>query len=379
MSAPHAQFGAARAAPPAPDVTPSRARRELVEKLCEVVTWPASRIALHERDLAGDLLLNLLPSCDLPARVRLAQRLAQLSEAPKALQRYLVRDHIDVAAPLLKEGVGLDDSDLISAISEEAPGHARALCQRRTLSPLVCEALVKLGLAEVTAAVLKNQFAVLSSYAMEQALRQSMRHAHLQALIATRAELRASQALAMFWWVDGETRAVILRRFAVDRAILIGELGDVFLTAHAERWQDTEARKALLMVERRTRTRTDSKGETASLEAVLSRLAVHGFDAATVAEIAHQTSLRAVTALRIFQDPGGEALAVFAKASGVRREQLEAMWLGLRGAYVRTPEGQQAWDRTRAVFETLSTAKAQGVLRIWNWGLGPLPESNSAE
>ena len=114
-----------------PEPAISRARRQLIERLCEVVVWPATRISVHERDLAADLLISLLPSCDQPARIRLAQRLALLSEASKALQRYLCMDNLDVAAPLLSAGLGMDDADLVDCLSPDRIGHALAVAGRR--------------------------------------------------------------------------------------------------------------------------------------------------------------------------------------------------------------------------------------------------------
>lgn len=362
------------AAPAPADLEPSQTRRQLIRGLCEVCTWPASRISLHERDLAADLLIGLLPSCDLATRMRLATRLAPLVDAPKPLLRYLVRDHVDVAAPLLANGAGLDDSDLACAIREELPTHALAIAGRRSVSILVSEALVGLGLPEVTAVLLRNAGATLSIEAMDVALYQSRHAADLCALLAGRPELRASQGLTLFWWADSAARAQLLRRFAVERTILMSELGDVFLTAAAERSQDVEARLALLMVERRQRTRLDTKGERAELEAAVNRLAARGFDPVLIAEAAHQTSLRAVTALRIFKDIGGEPLAVWAKASGLRRAQFEALFAGMQGAAAAAPESGARRTQALAVFDQLSTAKAAGVLRVWNWTIGAAAE-----
>lgn len=348
----------------------SQARRELLDRLCEVVCWPASRMSLHERDLAGDLLIGLLASAPPAQRQRLAERLAGLTEASKPLLRYLACDAHAVADGLLRTGLGLDESDLLAAIDEDRPGHALSIAARRSLGPCVSEALIAIAIPEVTAAVLRNPGAHLSAGAVELVLAHSRNDAALPPLLATRPELRATQALIMFWWADPATRATILRRFAVDRSVLVGELGSVFLTAAAERWQDAEARQALLMVERRQRTRLDTRGEKAELEVAVARLAQRGFDALLVAEVAHQTSLRAVTAVRVFKDESGEPVAVWAKASGLRRAQFESLWQGLQGEAAFTAMGKARRERALYAFDTLATAKAQGVLRVWNWAIG---------
>jgi uncharacterized protein (DUF2336 family) len=352
----------------------SRARQQLIDRLCEVTTWPSSRISVHERDLAADLLVGLLASCALPARKRLAQRLAPLSDAPKPLLRYLSADHFDVAEPLLAAGAGMDDADLIAAIDPDRLSHARLIASRRTVTPVVTEALVALCDADVTQALLRNSGASLSVGAVDVLVRQSRATAGIGDLLAGRSELRAGQALVMFWWCDGPTRATLLRRYAVDRTILVGELGEVFLTAAEERWQDAQASQALLMVERRQRTRLDSKGQRAQLESAVAQMAQHGFDAKLVAELAHQTSLRPPAAVRIFKDPGGEPLAVWAKASGIRRAQFEALWAGLQGDAAFSPDGPQRKEQALRAFDSLATAKAQGVLRVWNWAIGAAAE-----
>lgn len=352
----------------------SQTRRDLIDRLCDVVTWPTSRIPAFERDLAADLLIGLLPSASLSTKIVLAQRLAQLSEAPKTLLRYLVRDHIDVASTLLKDGVGLDDTDLLSAIGPDQLSHAFVLAGRRRLTAAVTESLIRLGDARLTAATLQNQSAALSSGGIDIAVQQSRHDLGLTDLLAARSELRVAQALSMFWWSSGSTRQAILRRFAIERTVLVRELGSIFLTAAADNAQDQEARKALLLLERRVRTRTDSKGGAASLDIVLSRLAVSGFEASLVAEVAHQSGLRAATALRIFRDPGGEALAVFAKAMAVRRPQLEALFDGLIDSGGQEAGVMERRERVLFVFDTLSTSKALGVLRTWNWILGAVTE-----
>ena len=55
-----------------------------------------------------------------------------------------------------------------------------------------------------------------------------------------------------------EARLQILRRFAVDRQVLIQELGEVFKIAASEGWSDADTRKTLQVIERRQRNRADS-------------------------------------------------------------------------------------------------------------------------
>jgi hypothetical protein len=73
--------------------------------------------------------------------------------------------------------------------------------------------------------------------------------------LAQRPETTPAQALTMFWWADPDTRLQVLRRFAVDRAVLCDELADLFALAAKEDWADPETRKAIALLERRQRNR----------------------------------------------------------------------------------------------------------------------------
>jgi hypothetical protein len=66
-------------------------------------------------------------------------------------------------------------------------------------------------------------------------------------------------------------------------------------------------------------------------------------------------------------DAGGEPLAVLAKSVGLKRDLLLAFWRGLKRP--EDPDQKSPFSRTFYVFDTLATAKAQTVLRYWNWAL----------
>nr|MBP6689459.1 hypothetical protein [Hyphomonadaceae bacterium] len=85
-----------------------RARQALVKRLCEIVSWPETRLPSYERQLAADILVGLLRTSNIELRQRCAQGLARVNDAPKALLRYLARDEISVAQPLLENGAGFD-------------------------------------------------------------------------------------------------------------------------------------------------------------------------------------------------------------------------------------------------------------------------------
>jgi uncharacterized protein (DUF2336 family) len=95
-----------------------KSRVFLIQRLSDIVCWPATRIPAHERELAADVLVGLLRTASTDLRERCAARLALLVDAPKMLLRYLARDEIGVASYDWSRGTTLWDSPL----AEKADG-----------------------------------------------------------------------------------------------------------------------------------------------------------------------------------------------------------------------------------------------------------------
>lgn len=344
-----------------------KARLALVTRLADVVSWPESRIPNYERQLAADILVGLLRTSSVEIRQRCAQGLMRISDAPKALLRYLARDEISVAGALLEHGVGFDESDVIATVRAGVTAHWQAIARRKVLTEPVTDTLVQTGDVSVIELVLRNNGSRLSSQAVDIIVARSRQAPSLPKLLVGRPELRPTQALVLFWWSSFEARVQILRRFAVDRATLIVEMGDVFKMAAAEGWADADTRKALQVVERRQRNRAAAaQSPYGSLEGALAA-AERGLDRTLLHEIAHLAGIKPTTAGQIFTDAGGEAIAVLCKAVGLKRPMFLSLWRSLRRPAGDPDAIDNPLGRAAYVYDTLATAKAQTVLRYWNW------------
>lgn len=347
-----------------------KSRAFLIQRLSEVVCWPATRIPPYERELAADVLVGLLRTASTEMRARCAARLSVIVDAPKTLLRYLARDAITVARPLLEHSPALDESDLVATIRGGVRAHWLAIAARRHVPELVAEALVRTCDAAVVEAVLKNQGARLSVQALESAVLQSRDNGQIPELLCKRSEVSPAQALTMFWWAEPDTRLNILRRFSVDRAVLCGELADLFALAAQEDWADPETRKAIALIERRQRNRLAAeKSPFGSLENAIAVGADAGIDRQLVAEISHLAGVRPQTGAKIMSDKGGEGVAILCKATGLKRDSLKNLWRGLRRPEGDPENPKSPLGRVMLVFDLVATLKAQTVLRYWNWSL----------
>ena len=339
------------------------ARRSLLRRLMDVVALPSSRGNIQDRAIAGDLLLEILLESDVAARELCARRLQEMSQAPKRLLRFLAMDVPRVAQLILADNRAFDDADLCHIVANGGTPHRVAVANRRDIGPAVASAIAETGDTVAMKALLDNSQSRLSDRAVELMVSASRDAPALPPLLINREEVRPAHALAMFWWSAAAERRQILLRFSAERTLLIDMCGDIF--RYSPEGLDPVVRKALQVIERRQRDRAAiDRSPHESLEAALEAAAVAGLSPEAVLDIAALSGVKATTAERIFADLGGEGLAVLCKATGLKRPYLRLMWMALR----RDEHGPD-FTRVSEVYETIAVAKAQTVLRYWNWSL----------
>ncbi len=347
-----------------------KSRTALLRRLADVVCLPSSRVNAFERAMTADLLVDMLREASHEDRIRVARRLCGLTEVPASLVRLLLRDHVEVAEPLLVDCASLTDSDLLDCARLTDLEHRRLIAMRRGVSEVLCEELIEFDEILVIETLLRNDTARFSNAAVEAVVAATRGDERLAPALLRRPELRPAHAYVLFWWSDADVRRTILQRFAVSREVLQEAAGDVFPLAAAEGWQDPLSRKALQFIERRQRNRAAiDKSPYDSLEAAIAA-AQDGLSREVAEEISYLSGLKPMTGAKIFTDPGGEPLAILCKATGLPRQAIRALWRGLRRPET-APDGSvsPALERVLTTYDMIAVDRAQTVLRYWNWSL----------
>ena len=363
------------------DAKPRRARSTLMRRLIDVVAMPSSRIPPQDRSMAGDILLEMLFDADEDDRIFCAKRLIPTQEAPRRVLRYLGMCSFEVAGELLEQNNSFDDSDIIFILKKMTHLHAEAIARRKTLGPTVCDTLVETGHVPAILEMLKSRRSFISETAMDELLEISRDNPEICPLLVDREEMTPNHAMTMFWWSGEAERRKILIKHSADRSELIAICGDVFSIAAEEQWADPVARKTLQMIERRQRNRAAiERSPFESLEEAIEAAERTGLNRGSAQEIGHLAGIKPVTAAKILTDPGGEAIAVLCKATGLKRNYLMRLWAALKrpteiGPGVLHPH----YERIREIYEMMSVAKAQTTLRYWNWSLSSSFRSRSDE
>ena len=359
----------------------ARTRATLIRRLQDVVGLPSSRITPQERHIASDLLIEVLRDSDVPSRVRCAERMALLVDAPALLLRFLAKDEIQVAIPLLEVCEGFDDSDLIATATAmtATTEHRLLIANRKRVSEVVVDVLVGFGEVDVILALLKNEGSTFAHPAMEAATALSKNERRLTPFLIRRPELKPSQGLTLFWWAEPDERKRIFQRFAVERVTLLDSAQDMFARAAKDGWQDPLVRKTLQFIERRQRNReAAARSPYGSLEGAIDALQSELPSMDFFKEFSFLSGVKPMCGAQILSDIGGEAIAVLCKATGLKRKYLRLLWKGLRRPTGTDEEPVEAWARAVYTFDTMSTNKAQTVLRYWNWALTSAMSPTSA-
>ena len=89
-----------------------KTRETLARRLADIVCLPTSRITPQERHIAADLLVDMLNEATSDFRLRCAQRIAGLPEAPSSVLRRLATDESSISEAVILESKALTDADL---------------------------------------------------------------------------------------------------------------------------------------------------------------------------------------------------------------------------------------------------------------------------
>ena len=356
-----------------PDDTPQigRARNALMRRLIDIVALPSSRLPPQDRSMAGDILLEMLFTGDEEDLALCARRLSDKTDAPRRLLRFLACAPLPVSRHIVEFNEGLDESDLCRVIATGSIEHRLLVARRKPVTALVAESLVSFAEPRVMKTLLQNRHSELSDAAVDGLVSASRDNLELCKILMDRRELTPAHAMAMFWWADGDTRRAILQRQAADRLELITNCADVFPIAAGEGWADPVARKGLQLIERRQRNRAAiARSPYESLENAIETASHDGLTPQMAQEIGYLSGIKPVTIAKILSDQGGEGIAVLCKATGLKRPSLRALWQALRRP-VETADGGEdpRFGHVLYTYQILTVAKAQTVLRYWNWSL----------
>ena len=119
---------------------------------------------LKAKALIDELFMTLVLDAEREVRRRLAERIAGVEWAPKALIHVLALDDIEIARPIIARSPLLDDADLIRLLIEATLEHQIEVARRPGIGPeKVVEAILEREEPAALAALAANDSARLTS------------------------------------------------------------------------------------------------------------------------------------------------------------------------------------------------------------------------
>lgn len=132
-------------------------RADVLRRVTDLFTLGFGSFSEQQVELFGDVMGKLARDIELNVRVTFGSRLAKLQDAPRSVMRELVFDcAIEVAGPVLRESLGLDEATLVECSRTMSQGHLLAISVRAEVTEPVTDVLVTRGDQSVVTNLAKN-------------------------------------------------------------------------------------------------------------------------------------------------------------------------------------------------------------------------------
>jgi uncharacterized protein (DUF2336 family) len=302
----------------------------------------------QERALAADTLLRILPRLPQRALVQLSDRLAMMDHPPHLIVGKILQDpRIEVAGPLIENGVNLGERELISLIETGNIDKLRLVARRRRLSRVITTMLIASGQPSVLLTLVRNAHAEFAHESFVMLADAAKSEPDLLAPLCTRADLPTPQAFELFWLAPPQLRRYLLSRFLTDSETLTKILKITLATQGGELAADAEVDS----VRTADALRLLGEGKLEEAYAMLSELCRTGVE----------------TIARICEDSSGEPLVAMLKILGIPRTQVQGVMQVLQRSELGVINPSRELEELQSIFDTLSNNKARILLTYWDW------------
>ena len=205
-----------------------------IVSLCEMAGSGGDDEAVRAKSLIDELFMTLVLDAEREVRRRLAERIAGVAWAPKALIHVLALDDIEIARPVIAASPLLDDDDLVRLLVEATLEHQVEVARRPGIGEMVAEAILEGGDPAVLAALVANHTAHLPQDGMARLVEAARTAPVLRAPLARHPALTAELGSVLYTWVGEALRQALMGRFQLDPEMLGQAMGDAVQAAGAE-------------------------------------------------------------------------------------------------------------------------------------------------
>ncbi|EFI51507.1 Protein of unknown function DUF2336 [Afipia sp. 1NLS2] len=329
-------------------------RVETLRRVTDLFLYAPAAYSDEQIALFDDVFQCLLLKMEQSAKQLLAERLAQVAEAPAGVIRTLAFDDmIEIAAPVLSHSEKLNEAALVENARKKSQGHLLAISKRKVLTHAVTDVLVERGNDDVVESTINNPGAEFSDNGYSRLIMRAEGHDG----IATCLGLRPIPRHFYLQLVAKASHAVRTRlneanpHYAAEVAAVVK---DVAIQASAAKTEDTIRAQTLVKL-------LHSDGRLN--EAQVAAFAEHGRVEEVSTAIALMTDVPILTVENMMIEPRAEGLLVLAKVAGLSWATVEKI---LKARHAVGDVGvSTSLAEYHDHFNLLRPATAQQVLRFY--------------
>ncbi|MEO1149494.1 MAG: DUF2336 domain-containing protein [Pseudomonadota bacterium] len=335
----------------------SNKRRDLLREITDVFMATPDRYSSSEMQHFDVIMSRITQNVETALRRELADKLADVPNAPHGLITQLANDEFSVAEPILHRSAALSENDLMKVIQKRSQSHLRAISARKDVTETMSRALVSRGDKEVLVSLAQNKSATIASDTMEQLVEHARSVPELQAPMTGRFDLAPQLLTQMYFFVSSALKREILKRSEmldpalIDQAIKTNRR-KILASASADvRIEFEEAQKYI----------NDKARANAVTESLLKELVETKRATEFLLAFAHYTGIDPATTTRIFQDRSWESLSIASRAVGLERSTFAKIIFGLQ----RQSDDQAKALRILDLYLKIPQEAAERVMRFW--------------
>jgi hypothetical protein len=212
-------------------------RVETLRRLTNLFVEQAPVLGEEHVGVFDEVISRLAHEIEFRARVELAERLADIENAPRRTVRDLAFDeNIQIARPVIERSARLAEADLVDIARQRSQSHLLALSGRRHLTEAVTDVLVERGDEQVVRRVAGNETARFSPTGFDTLVQRSRDDDALQAILGERKDLPAHHAATILEAAKEQARRDLAQSMPnrPDIGDILGEALDAGARAVAE-------------------------------------------------------------------------------------------------------------------------------------------------
>jgi len=331
-------------------------RRALLRQITDLFFINDDEHNLSESALFEEVVSRVIKDVDLNGRAEFAERIADEDHAPRNIVLSLAQGEIEVARPVLARSNVLVEADLVAIASTSGDQALQAMSERRTLSEIVTDVLVRRGSQLVARSLAGNEGARFSNYGFGELVRRSEGDEVLQLGLATRGDLPAEVVARLAPLLSEKLRRTLIEKGHASpdslSETMLSSLSSRMGTVIKER--EREARQVTAVIADLKAGKT-----TVDHEVIVLTKGDRAYDLATL--VAELTGIGHAMAMKALTGTTDETLIVLFRLMGAEWNAFETV-LQMRAGRLR--KNYVPSNNLMRAYQEMDSATAQRVMRF---------------